>query len=340
MSLKNPPSPLYDAITSDELFDSFMDVALAAEKEDLCTVSNPETSVAVAEQQEEVLMPLPLLLKQGESLYETIATAENSSNDEGTVLEYVVLSKDKVDTETSEETCSNTIVTVTASPIKKSPLPDYPGAINDVKSKGNLEDQTVVKNNQPDLNDLYAVVDKSQKNKKCIVTDVETIEITSNGGYAKIGKKTQSDSNEQNHDLYAVVDKTHKVDNGSKSNSDSSNDDYESIISVSKSLHDITSKNKEGDYAVVDYVIDEKNNSEIVNLDYQSVSDLKLEKRINLRPEDIAFGLRRFQTEGQADLYKSCLNTIERGAQLTSVEKKKSFFNFGRTKRFVCYKLF
>lgn len=383
MSLKDPPSQYYDAITSDELFDSFMDVALSAEKEHAFTTTPPETEVYTTEtsvatvvgNEAEVMMPLPLLLKKsGESIYETIAedsrkelgnnsnnqtkpytNSDSLNNSSGAALGYVVVAnkhESDVPNNKTQEKTSNTIITVMASPIKKFPLPDYPGASGDA-SKGNVKndlEQRSVTEPQPSVSDLYAVVDKSQKHRKDDTTTSETLELADSSANAIIGKQTQLNGNPEANALYAVVDKSLKNKENDKETSNDatlssqvsrepnigSNDDYESIVSVAKCLSHIEMKNDVNlsDYAIVEYETDKKQNIQPANTDYQCISDLKLEKNEeNLSPEEVAFGLKRLQTEGQADIYNACLSTIERNARHEHLEKKKSFFNFGRTKR-------
>eukprot|EP00111_Clytia_hemisphaerica_P003390 TCONS_00009681-protein len=126
----------------------------------------------------------------------------------------------------------------------------------------------------------------------------------------------------------------------------SKGDTYETIISISSSpptpVTEIETKfSPLSEYAII-HTKGEEEEQEPDTCTYESVDDLKLDLRKQgldiptpsdgeLSPEVIAFGFRsqRLHTEGQAQLYQSCLNTIDRSAR-NSDKKKHHFFGFGK----------
>ena len=162
----------------------------------------------------------------------------------------------------------------------------------------------------------YAIIDKHLKTKNNPSTAISKLQKTS-----AIDKDYE--------DITALTSTVFKSSNGNISNiqrtsSDTLDDEVDSYESVSHAR---------------------KNNTlgvmKTSNSDYEDLNDIlicdkrKVTKVNNLSPEVVAFGMKRLHTEGQSKLYQSCLNSIERGARWGSMEKKKTFFHFGKSKRYV-----
>ena len=205
-SSPTPSMSCDDYISTEELFQSFMDVAFIAEQElknnrANSTISNSSNSEgknnAILSAKEttnlnnnKMLMPLPLLLKTtSEPIYECVPDQQQPPPRQQLQQQPNVTNMNNVVEQTNDHSpvsrkvsntnsADGTIVTVLASPTKRLgdlPTPDYPGA-NDFIERGVVtpNDETTTNNDYDSLiqcqtkvvTDVYAVVDKTNRSKQ------------------------------------------------------------------------------------------------------------------------------------------------------------------------------
>lgn len=355
----------YDQITSQELFDSFMDIVLTHGDDDnngqiqLQTTNNGfdelhhkvgnklpavglNTHIDKSSKSayiEEGSKPYPLLVKMGEPIYESCGdgvngnpekkiTSEIASNAEKTnsAVEASYAVVDKNRIGCPQHSEVHVLREVKVD-IKSNVVTEIPMARTNVET-GLENNSSVNKASNPNEVD----------NNEQLMSQTKSSTVNEDGNYdeVEIPKYNPASSNQNIADLYAVVDKHKQTDKIIYA-------DVNSVITNNPSVSMQPSNSQYTEVVIADSqtVSDYESISELMqlsNLDKNKPADTTAKETV-YNAEEIAYSGKRLHTVGQNEMFSDIASTIDRGnTQLsprsvsTSAKEKRGFFDFGHKK--------